>query len=215
MRRPPQVAILVIAALLAALSLVGPAIAQRISQPSAVTSLAGTANQVNVSASTGAVTLSLPQSIATTSTPTFGGLTLSGALAMGSNNITGLNLARAAAGDCVTPTYAFTAQTNSGLYNLNSDVGLCARGIIGLYVTSGPNAVARSDGGFAWSGTTTITDALDTRLTRAAAGVVGVTTGYAANGQTGVTTAYTIRDGGGAADCTITVTGGLITASTC
>jgi len=45
-----------------------------------VTSLAGTANQVNVSASTGAVTLSLPQDIATTSTPTFGGMMLNGGL---------------------------------------------------------------------------------------------------------------------------------------
>ncbi len=36
-----------------------------------VTSVAGTANQVNVSASTGAVTLSLPQNIATTSSPSF------------------------------------------------------------------------------------------------------------------------------------------------
>ncbi len=44
----------------------------------AVTSITGTANQVIASASTGAVTLSLPQSIATSSTPTFAGLTLSG-----------------------------------------------------------------------------------------------------------------------------------------
>ena len=45
-----------------------------------VTSLAGTANQVNVSSATGAVVLSLPQSIAATSTPTFAGQTLTGAL---------------------------------------------------------------------------------------------------------------------------------------
>jgi len=43
-----------------------------------VTSLAGTANQVIVSASTGAVTLSLPQAIATTSSVTFGSVTTSG-----------------------------------------------------------------------------------------------------------------------------------------
>ena len=42
---------------------------------SGVTSLTGTTNQVVVSVATGAVTLSLPQSIATASTPTFGGLT--------------------------------------------------------------------------------------------------------------------------------------------
>jgi hypothetical protein len=41
-----------------------------------VSSITGTANQVVASASTGAVTLSLPQSIGTTSTPTFASLTL-------------------------------------------------------------------------------------------------------------------------------------------
>jgi hypothetical protein len=40
-----------------------------------VSSLAGTANQVNVSASTGAVTLSLPQNIHTGASPTFAGVT--------------------------------------------------------------------------------------------------------------------------------------------
>jgi hypothetical protein len=44
-----------------------------------VTSITGTANQVTASASTGAVTLSLPQSIATSSSPTFGGLSVSAA----------------------------------------------------------------------------------------------------------------------------------------
>lgn len=46
-----------------------------------VTSAIGTANQVNVSAATGAVTFSLPQSIATTSTPTFRTLTVGGTAA--------------------------------------------------------------------------------------------------------------------------------------
>jgi len=43
-----------------------------------VLSIAGTTNQVVASASTGAVTLSLPQSIATTSSPTFSMITISG-----------------------------------------------------------------------------------------------------------------------------------------
>lgn len=43
-----------------------------------VTSITGTANQVIASASTGAVTLSTPQDIATTSTPTFAGIVLNG-----------------------------------------------------------------------------------------------------------------------------------------
>jgi hypothetical protein len=43
-----------------------------------VASITGTSNQITASASTGAVTLSLPQSIATTNTPQFAGLYLSG-----------------------------------------------------------------------------------------------------------------------------------------
>jgi hypothetical protein len=45
-----------------------------------VTSITGTADQISASASTGAVTLSLPQSIATSSSPTFAALTLTGAM---------------------------------------------------------------------------------------------------------------------------------------
>jgi hypothetical protein len=55
-----------------------------------VTSVAGTTNQVATSGATGSITLSLPQNIHTGATPTFGGMTLSGALAMGSNKVTGL-----------------------------------------------------------------------------------------------------------------------------
>jgi hypothetical protein len=56
-----------------------------------VISLAGTANQVNVSAASGNITVSLPQSIAATSSPTFAGMTLGGALTINSGgaNITG------------------------------------------------------------------------------------------------------------------------------
>ncbi|MFN7834451.1 MAG: tail fiber domain-containing protein [Burkholderiaceae bacterium] len=42
--------------------------------------LTGTSNQVNVTNGAGSITLSLPQSIATSSTPTFGGMTLNGGL---------------------------------------------------------------------------------------------------------------------------------------
>ena len=55
-----------------------------------VDSITGTANQVIASASTGAVSLSLPQSIAPTSTPTFGGLTLASPL-IGTSGGTGVN----------------------------------------------------------------------------------------------------------------------------
>ena len=58
-----------------------------------VTSITGTANQVIASSSTGAVTLSLPQSIATTSSVAFGGLNVdSGTLYVDStNNRVGIN----------------------------------------------------------------------------------------------------------------------------
>lgn len=60
----------------------------------AVNNLVGTANQVNVSGS-GTLTLSLPQSIATTSSPTFAGLTLTNALTVG-NGGTGASTAAGA-----------------------------------------------------------------------------------------------------------------------
>jgi hypothetical protein len=50
--------------------------------PGGVTSITGTANQIIASSSTGAVTLSTPQDIATTSSPTFAGATL-GAVTVG------------------------------------------------------------------------------------------------------------------------------------
>jgi hypothetical protein len=54
-----------------------------------VTSLAGTADQITASASTGSVTLSLPQSIASTSSPTFAGLSVgTGSLTAGSVTLT-------------------------------------------------------------------------------------------------------------------------------
>jgi hypothetical protein len=56
---------------------------------SGVTSIAGTADQITASASTGSVTLSLPQSIAASSSPTFAGLSVgSGSLTAGSVTLT-------------------------------------------------------------------------------------------------------------------------------
>jgi hypothetical protein len=51
--------------------------------------ITGTANQVTVTNGAGTITLGLPQDIATTSTPTFGGLTLNGALAGTTANFSG------------------------------------------------------------------------------------------------------------------------------
>ena len=54
-----------------------------------VTNLSGTANQISVSASLGAVTLSTPQNIHTSASPTFSGLTLSSLSSNGTSNIYG------------------------------------------------------------------------------------------------------------------------------
>ena len=54
---------------------------------SGVSSITGTANQVIASASTGAVTLSLPQSIGTGNSPTFAGLTLTNPFIAGSGGL--------------------------------------------------------------------------------------------------------------------------------
>ncbi|NCX05994.1 MAG: hypothetical protein EBW68_09480, partial [Actinobacteria bacterium] len=58
---------------------------------SGVTSITGTSNQVIASASSGSVTLSLPQSIATTSTPTFGATTINGIITANKSGHTGVN----------------------------------------------------------------------------------------------------------------------------
>jgi hypothetical protein len=56
---------------------------------SGVTSLAGTTDQITASASTGSVTLSLPQNIASTSSPTFAGVSVgSGSVTAGSVTLT-------------------------------------------------------------------------------------------------------------------------------
>jgi hypothetical protein len=67
---------------------------QLVSTASGVGSVTGTTNQITATG-TGAVTLSLPQDIATSSTPTFGGLTLATPLAITSGG-TGANTAAAA-----------------------------------------------------------------------------------------------------------------------
>jgi hypothetical protein len=46
-------------------------------------------------------------------------------------------------------------------------------------------------------------------------GTLGTAAGFAAAGSAGLTTVITVRDSGGAGDCTITVTGGIVTATTC
>lgn len=90
-----------------------------------VTSIIGTANQVIASSPTGNVTLSLPQSIATTSTPTFTALTLTGptSLVVGTQstntgsvslyNSTNTNYVQVAPG-ITSSSYTITLPVNSG-----------------------------------------------------------------------------------------------------
>lgn len=89
-----------------------------------VSSITGTANQIIASASTGAVTLSLPQSIATTSTPTFQRLTLSGAAATANAILTSHTDPAAAAGVLTNSgtRLAFSFATTYKRFALTNDV---------------------------------------------------------------------------------------------
>ncbi len=90
-----------------------------------VTSLAGTTNQVIASASTGAITLSLPQDIATTSSPTFAGLTLSNALTP-ANGGTGTNTLFTQGSIIFAGASGIYSQNNSNFFwdNTNNRLGL-------------------------------------------------------------------------------------------
>jgi hypothetical protein len=94
-----------------------------------VSSITGTANQVIASSSTGAVTLSLPQSIATTSTPTFGGETLTGGLTGTTANFSsGLNITG-----------------NGGFVNAANKFGLDVNGTTSRFYASGSSTSIRGN----------------------------------------------------------------------
>lgn len=100
---------------------------------SGVTSLTGTTDQVNVSAATGNVTLSLPQSIASTSSPTFAGLTV-GSLS---------GLLRATAGVLAGgATVALGSEVSGTLPVGNGGTGLTAVGASGNLLVSDGSALA-------------------------------------------------------------------------
>ena len=89
--------------------------------PGGVTSLTGTVNQVNVSASTGAVTLSTPQDIDTAATVAFtsadlGGTTLlaSRALTVDTGGVFDINLGTASGDDFTVDTSAFVVEGDTG-----------------------------------------------------------------------------------------------------
>lgn len=82
-----------------------------------VTSVTGTANQIIVSSPTGAITLSTPQDIATTSNPTFAGATL-GAVTVG-------------------------VATNNTITTTSGDLDITATGTNGVNITSGTDEPTR------------------------------------------------------------------------
>ncbi|WP_138515595.1 tail fiber domain-containing protein [Limnobacter alexandrii] len=93
-----------------------------------VLSIAGTSNQITASAANGDVVLSLPQDIATTSTPTFGGLVLNGGL-----NGTSATFSGAVAAS------RMDVGTSAGVANINTIIGVNA--MPGVQSGSGGNTV--------------------------------------------------------------------------
>ncbi len=98
-----------------------------------VSSITGTTNQVIASASTGAVTLSLPQNIATTSTPTFGGETITASgtndAKIGINNAggtVGLGVIHQSGNDfgVLNLTGGLSTATSANIYTLAGGAGL-------------------------------------------------------------------------------------------
>jgi hypothetical protein len=104
--------------------------------PTQVSSITGTANQVIASASTGAVTLSLPQSIATSSTPQFGGLSLGGTLL--SNSVFSLS-------PTLTNTGSVYSIYNSTIFSPSANSTLCASdNSVPTFNTSGGVTITRA-----------------------------------------------------------------------
>ncbi len=91
-----------------------------------VLSITGTANQVIASASTGAVTLSLPQSIATSSTPTFANLILTGAAIQftGGVNMLALGNVASAVNYLVVNNAATTFAPSLGVSGTDTNIGM-------------------------------------------------------------------------------------------
>ena len=118
-------------------------------------SVTGTANQVTVAPGVGSITLSLPQSIATTSTPTFASMTLNNAtgpqlsLTGGTSNYILMPASGAAA-----PTFS-TRSAGTKVVLFNSLAVAAADYAIGYTTSTLWNSVATTAASFAWYGGTT------------------------------------------------------------
>lgn len=85
-------------------------------------------------------------------------------------------------GSAAAVAFGFASTLGSGMYRLNGFPTFSANGTPVLHLTSGPNVVTRSDGSYAWSSTTTLTDTLDLFLSRDAANTLAQRNGT--NAQT-------------------------------
>lgn len=108
-----------------------------------VTSITGTANQVIASSSTGAVTLSLPQNIGTSNSPTFAGLTLSGLTGyIKGNGGSALSASSTVPTSDLSGTISLTAQVSGTLPVGNGGTGLSSIATGQILYASGTNTLA-------------------------------------------------------------------------
>lgn len=126
-----------------------------------ITALFGTAGQVEVSANTGSITLSLPQSITPTATPTFAGLTLSSPLSLanggtGATTPSGVRSSIGAASDGANSDITSTAALDTITPNSMLTIGDASQQFI--LQGNGSSQVSAKSGGF----TTTLTFASPT-----------------------------------------------------
>jgi hypothetical protein len=147
---------------------------------SGVTSLTGTTNQVNVSASTGSVTLSLPQDIATTSSPTF---TAVNTATVGPTSATALNLRT----DNTTRWSIDSAGMLSPGANDTYDIGLTGTRVRTIYSRAGE---------FYVSGGTSTSDYLTTRKLNIYDST-GTNAGWDIQATASLTSSLLIRDNSG------------------
>jgi hypothetical protein len=157
-----------------------------------VLSITGTANQVIASASTGAVTLSLPQSIAAASSPTFAGLTLTNPYIAGSGGLHSFQIFTSG----TAATYTKPANVTSILVEVIGGGG----GSGGIATTGATSNAASAGGGGGGYSRLFVPSAASTYTYTVGAGGVAGTAGNNAGGAGGTTTfsASSLQATGGA-----------------